>query len=88
MVFVRDFTNLFVSDYRYRATALDKIGGSIERLGRLSKRAMEKTRGWTEEVRQGDDARGGRTPWALSKRIIATVRGIDNAIKKWDERGL
>ena len=88
LVFVRDIANLFVSDYRYRATPLDEIDGSIERLARMSRRAMEedKEMDWTKFARESTNAAGGLLG-IPSRQIIATVRGIDNAIDKWDERG-
>lgn len=88
LVFVRDVANLFVNDYRYRATPLDEIGGSIERLVRMSRRAMEedKEMDWARFAKESTNAAGGLLG-IPSRQIIATVRGIDNAIDKWDERG-
>ena len=88
LVFVRDVANLFVTDYRYRATPLDEIGGSIERLVRMSRRAMDedKEMDWTKFAKESTNAAGGLLGLP-SRQIIATIRGIDNAIDKWDERG-
>ena len=88
LVFVRDVANLFVTDYRYRATPLDEIGGSIERLVRMSRRSMDedKEMDWTKFAKESTNAAGGLLGLP-SRQIIATIRGIDNAIDKWDERG-